>query len=134
MRNNLHEDDTELKYEDDYYKILELTNTYNEDCTLKELLEDLKKNPLGYKCPKCNDIGKYSVSVNAYPSGLPDSGWAFEQGWKDVTCDICNGHGFNKFKVIEQITIIGPRREVTGYCTEDGTKTWNLKEKGAEPF
>lgn len=47
-----------------------------------------------YRCPNCNGIGVVRVKYNAYPSGLPDSGWVEDWKYKAVGCDLCNGHGY----------------------------------------
>lgn len=70
-----------------------LIGVYGGEKTLNQILEkELSKTP--YKCPKCNGSGTNSVRYNAYPSGLPDSGWVEDWKYKNVICDLCNGEGY----------------------------------------
>lgn len=72
--------------------IKNLISVYGGESTLNQILEKkLSQKP--YKCPKCNGIGTNSIRYNAYPSGLPDSGWVERWEYKDVECDLCNGEG-----------------------------------------
>lgn len=123
-----------MKYKDELGTIEELIRSYGPEMSLIEVKDKLINSPLGYKCPKCKGNGYYKVSKNVYPSGLPDSGWAFEQGWENIRCDCCDGKGYTEFKIIEMYTIAGTKKTVSGYCTEDGSKTWSLPEKGDIPF
>ncbi len=66
---------------------------YGEDFTLGERLKKVQGNKI-YKCPKCNGVGHITVEYNAYPKGLPDSGFVYERAFKDVKCDLCNGEGY----------------------------------------
>jgi len=60
-------------------EIKELISSYGGEKTLNELLEtELSKTP--YECPKCNGEGCNKIKYNAYPKGLPDSG--FVEDWK----------------------------------------------------
>lgn len=77
-------------------KINEVKNlifTYGADITLGELLERVQ-GIRTHKCPKCDGKGKLQHKYNAYPSGLPDSGWVEEWKYKTVDCDLCNGEGY----------------------------------------
>ena len=47
-------------------------------------------------CPKCKGRGYVSKRYNAYPSGLPDSGWVDDWKKTDVECDLCKGHGWTE--------------------------------------
>lgn len=78
---------------------------YGGDTTLNQILESaLEKTP--YKCPKCEGKGTNSVKYNAYPKGLPDSGFVDDWRYKDVKCDLCRGQGYTdreyKPKIIQR--------------------------------
>lgn len=76
--------------------IMELIKIYGEDTTLSEILEVRKGgNPI-YKCPKCEGKGYTSYKYNAYPSGLPDSGWVEDWKYKKIECDLCKGEGYTE--------------------------------------
>lgn len=82
-----------------------LIRVYGGEKTLNQILkQELNKTP--YKCPKCNGVGTNSVKYNAYPSGLPDSGWVEKWEYKDVKCNLCNGDGYTakeyKPKMVQQ--------------------------------
>ena len=79
------------------YDIQQLINEFGPDITLKDVLDRVKGKYI-YKCPKCNGKGTISVKYNAYPSGLPDSGWVDDWKYKDVKCDLCNGKGYTAIK------------------------------------
>lgn len=75
------------------HEIINLCNTYGYNTKLEEVLKMIQGDRI-YKCPKCNGKGVVSVRYNAYPSGLPDSGWVEDWKYKDVTCDLCHGEGY----------------------------------------
>lgn len=82
-----------------------LIRVYGGEKTLNQILEqELNKTP--YKCPKCHGTGKVEIRYNAYPSGMPDSGWVEDWKYKDVECDLCNGKGYTtreyKPKMVQQ--------------------------------
>lgn len=58
-----------------------------------------------HKCPKCDGDGSISIEYNAYPSGLPDSGWAKDMKTKIISCDLCTGEGYTerKFEPISKV-------------------------------
>lgn len=71
------------------------------DITMEQLLEvELQESMarLGkpFKCAKCHGKGTVSVKYNAYPTGLPDSGWVDDWQYKDVQCDLCKGVGWTE--------------------------------------
>jgi len=76
------------------WHVINLIKTYGEDITLKDLLIKIRKDKI-YLCPKCNGSGILKIRYNAYPSGLPDSGWVDDWKYKDVECDLCKGEGYN---------------------------------------
>lgn len=84
--------------------------------TLQEIYGDIKISEIvklldrPYKCPKCNGEGGEQKRYNAYPSGLPDSGWVEEWKFKYVQCDLCEGHGYTK-RELKPVT----KTEVVGY-------------------
>jgi len=76
-------------------EIKELISSYGGEKTLNELLEaELSKTP--YLCPKCNGEGYNKVGYNAYPKGLPDSGFVENWKYKNVECDLCKGKGYTE--------------------------------------
>ena len=54
------------------------------------------------------------MKYNAYPSGLPDSGFVYEEGTKIIDCDLCNGEGYTSIKYIPKMIQDGfiPENEV----------------------
>lgn len=68
---------------------------YGENATVKELLA-MMKGTRQFRCPKCKGRGYVSKRYNAYPSGLPDSGWVDDWKKTDVECDLCNGYGWTE--------------------------------------
>lgn len=60
-----------------------------------------------YVCPKCKSLGTVKGRYNAYPSGLPDSGWVDDWKYKDVTCNVCNGKGYTETKLKPIIKVVG---------------------------
>ena len=92
-------------------QILEkLIRSYGPSTTLKEAQERYnKKNKVGYKCPKCGGCGYIVTEYNAYPSGLPDSGWVYKPGYDYKMCDLCKGDGYTlkEYKAKTETKIIG---------------------------
>lgn len=70
-----------------------MATKYGSETTLAEAIEMAKGNNK-FRCPKCSGKGWISVKYNGYPRGLPDSGWVYEEKWKDVECDLCKGIGW----------------------------------------
>lgn len=73
--------------------LLSLISKYGDDVTLKELKEIMFPDEI-HPFLKCKGIGQ--EKYNAYPSGLPDSGYVYKEGFQD--CSLCKGHGFTKDK------------------------------------
>lgn len=88
----------------------DLIKKYGEDMTLGECLKKFRGDKL-FECPKCHGKGGYVVTYNAYPSGLPDSGWVYEEGKKTVSCDLCHGKGYTDVKYV-------PKMKFDGYIPE----------------
>lgn len=84
----------------DQHDIQKLISKYGENATLKQVLEDIYAHSpykyLTHKCPKCNGTGYIVKEYNAYPSGLPDSGWVYEAGYDYKKCDLCDGMGWTE--------------------------------------
>lgn len=84
---------------------------YGPNTTLKEAI--IKYQDEHYKgkfvCPKCNGNGYTVTEYNAYPSGLPDSGWVYKPGYDYEECDLCNGKGYTEkeYKAKTETKIIG---------------------------
>lgn len=74
---------------------IELAEKYGRNTTLGDLVRKIQGNKI-YRCPKCNGSGKVNVRYNAYPSGLPDSGWVEDWKYKDIECDLCHGEGYTE--------------------------------------
>ena len=87
---------------------------YGEDTPIKNILKDVKLrspyNILRYKCPKCHGTGYLVEEYNAYPSGLPDSGWVYKAGYNYEVCNICNGYGYTEDEYVPQT-----KTEIIGY-------------------
>jgi rubrerythrin len=79
-----------------------LVNAYGENYTLGELLKRIQGDKI-YKCPACMGRGKITEEYNAYPSGLPDSGWVYEAGYRDKKCTLCDGHGYTNKKYVPKM-------------------------------
>ncbi len=76
-------------------KIDDLISEHGENTTLAQV----KRKMLGkrrFKCPKCNGTGYTYETYNAYPRGLPDSGWGYEEGIRSHVCDLCDGVGYTE--------------------------------------
>ena len=74
---------------------INLSKAYGEKTTLGEFVKIIQENKI-HTCPKCNGTGTVSVKYNAYPSGLPDSGWVEDWKYKEVECDLCKGEGYTE--------------------------------------
>lgn len=77
------------------HEVKTLISTYGEDATLSDVLKIVQGNKI-HRCPKCKGAGKVSIRYNAYPSGLPDSGWVQDWKYKDIDCDLCGGEGYTE--------------------------------------
>lgn len=77
------------------YVVEQYAEKYGENATIGELLNAMKGSRT-YRCPKCGGRGWISVKYNAYPEGLPDSGWVEDWRKKDVKCSLCKGHGWTE--------------------------------------
>lgn len=77
------------------HEVIDLVEDYGANTTLGDLARALQKEKI-HKCPKCHGTGKVSIRYNAYPSGLPDSGWVEDWKYKDVECDLCQGEGYTE--------------------------------------
>lgn len=74
-----------------------LIDRYGFNTTLGEILNDIQGDKI-YECPKCHGRGQITIKYNCYPNNLPDSGFAYEAGYKDIMCDLCNGEGYTAIK------------------------------------
>ena len=77
------------------YEVIEICRDYGSDTTLGDLVRKIQGNKI-HKCPKCDGKGKIAVRYNAYPSGLPDSGWVNDWKIRYDECDLCNGEGYTE--------------------------------------
>lgn len=95
------------------YEVVNLCSVYGRNTTLGELCRIIQEGRI-YKCPKCDGAGKLTMKYNAYPSGLPDSGFVYEEGIKTIDCDLCNGEGYTSIKYIPKMVQDGfiPENEV----------------------
>jgi hypothetical protein len=75
--------------------------------TIGEIIESMKKP---YKCPKCEAKGYTTETYDAYPRGLPDSGWATDYRTRKIECDLCKGHGYTEREYKPKI-----KTEIIGY-------------------
>lgn len=81
------------------YKLSELMNKYGANATLEYVFEH-SQGPYKYKCQKCNGRGYIKCKYNAYPKGFPDSGFVYQEAFKDEKCDVCDGIGYTKEEMI----------------------------------
>lgn len=88
-----------------------LSVKYGKDISIRQAMEayrlDHKRGK--FVCPKCNGKGYIVKEYNAYPSGLPDSGWVYKPGYDYKECDLCNGVGYTnkEYKAKTETKIIG---------------------------
>lgn len=75
--------------------VLELRECYGGEVTLDQVVRHIQGKKT-HKCPKCGGTGTVSVRYNAYPQGLPDSGWVEDWQYKSVECDLCKGEGYTE--------------------------------------
>lgn len=75
------------------HEIKYLIYIYGGDTKLNDILKMIQGNKK-YVCPKCNGSGSLKIKYNAYPPGLPDSGFVDDWRYKYVDCDLCNGEGY----------------------------------------
>ena len=93
--------------------IKDLIKSYGADTTLNEVLNKIIEKSeyrfLPYKCPKCDGRGYITKEYNAYPSGLPDSGWVYEAAYDYSVCDLCRGKGWTQeeYKPKTETKIVG---------------------------
>lgn len=87
------------------YELEQLISKHG-DVKISELISRLKGNKI-HQCPKCNGLGYNKVKYNAYPSGLPDSGWVEDWRYKDVPCDVCDNFGYTEKELKPVTKIIG---------------------------
>ena len=64
-----------------------------------------------FKCPKCDGKGEITKEYNKYPSGLPDSGFVYEPGYKQIKCELCDGLGYTRKKFIPKMIQDGYEEE-----------------------
>lgn len=75
--------------------VLELRDCYGGEVTLDQVVAHIQGNKT-HKCPKCKGLGYTVEEYNKYPTGLPDSGWVYEPGYRNITCDLCHGEGYTE--------------------------------------
>lgn len=83
-------------------EISALIREYGKGTTLQTLMNSAR-NTLRYECPKCNAQGSKSVKYNAYPKGMPDSGWVDDWQYKTVECDLCHGEGYTAKQYVAEV-------------------------------
>lgn len=76
-------------------EIIELCGAYGENTTLGDLKRIIQGNKK-YECPNCKGKGYTVEKYNAYPSGLPDSGWVYKAGYRNIPCDLCHSIGYTE--------------------------------------
>lgn len=67
------------------------------DKPLSEIIQELKGNNK-FECPECKGLGCVSIKYNAYPQGLPDSGFVYEPKYKRHKCSLCDGLGYTEYE------------------------------------
>ena len=94
------------------HELIKLAKRYGYNTRLWRVIEQvMEEKP--YECPKCNGEGTLEVTYNAYPSGLPDSGWVYEPKTKVVECDLCNSEGYTSVEY-------SPNMIQQGYINSEG--------------
>lgn len=81
----------DYKFNDEYYVVRQLIARYGSLAKLIDIVD--KHKPLGFKCPECKGNGTIKEKYNAYPPGMPDSGWGEDWKYRDVECKLCHGTG-----------------------------------------
>lgn len=76
-------------------EVIKLAERYGRSTTLGELVRTVQGDKI-HRCPKCHGSRAVSVKYNAYPSGLPDSGWVEDWKYKNIECDLCHGEGYTE--------------------------------------
>lgn len=76
------------------HELEKLAKHYGYNTRLWQVIEQFMEEQKPYECPKCHGEGTIEITYNAYPSGLPDSGWVYEPKTKVVECDLCGGEGY----------------------------------------
>ena len=77
------------------HEIDALISRFGSGTTLREIRQYVMGNRI-HKCPKCHGNGYVEVEYNAYPSGLPDSGFAVDMRIKHEPCELCDAHGYTE--------------------------------------
>ena len=83
-------------YEPKYSKaamVKKMIQEYGALTPLKDVFRIVLQNNI-YECPKCSGRGYIKIRYNGYPNGLPDSGWVYEEAYRDDKCDLCKGIGY----------------------------------------
>lgn len=60
-----------------------------------------------FLCPLCMGVGKIQQKYNAYPSGLPDSGFVDDWKYRNVHCNLCDGLGYTEKQLKPVTKIVG---------------------------
>lgn len=81
----------DYKFNDEYYVVRQLIARYGSLAKLIDIVD--KHKPLGFKCPECKGKGTIKEKYNAYPPGMPDSGWGEDWKYRDKECPLCHGTG-----------------------------------------
>lgn len=72
----------------------EVKSMYGNNINCQDIIDKLIGKR--FVCPQCHGKGKISQGYDAYPTNLPDSGWAHDWRYKDVTCPLCKGEGYTE--------------------------------------
>lgn len=73
--------------------------------SLEEYIQKIKGCRI-HRCPKCLGRGYLIETYDAYPSNLPDSGFAQDIQERKVMCDICKGVGYTEKKMVAKRRVI----------------------------
>lgn len=95
-------------------KIVDLENAIRDygDICLSQYIKRIKGDRR-HRCPKCHGYGYITEEYDAYPAGLPDSGWAQDIQHRKVMCNLCHGVGYTEKKFVENRKVI-----IDGYIEE----------------
>ncbi len=84
-----------------------VTKFVAEDGTSFNTEQDCLLHEGKFVCPACSGKGTTRVKYNAYPSGLPDSGWVEDWQYKYTDCTTCSGKGHTAAQLRPVTAVVG---------------------------
>lgn len=87
-----------------------LVRKFGRQATLENVLAALMaERP--HRCPRCDGRGYVTEEYDAYPRGLPDSGWATDMRTRNVVCHLCGGEGYTAEEYIPNMVQDGWKKK-----------------------